>query len=126
MEKKCKVYKGDDLIFEGNMLEVAEYLGLAKSTISRAVSENRPTKNGYLIVYHYIEKESKYGAEIERRLKLYGNTCFQNHKDEILKYLDSKGIQYKIKWYEFPKEKGFCENKRGRPRKNGNWYIELI
>ena len=129
-QKICKVYKDDKVIFEGNLTEIAKFLDVTKSAISKAVIDERPTKNGYHIVItnksgEIKKQENEYGAEIERRLKIYGNTCFQNHKDEILKHLDSKGINYKIELYKFPKEKGFCENK-DKKLKSSNWYIELI
>ena len=75
------------------------------------------------------DKHDKWGIEVERRLKLYGNTCFYKHKPEILEYLDSKGIKYNCYWYYYSDlEDGFGNKRRSRGKSpdSGNWYIELI
>lgn len=122
MSDTLELYYHDKLIMKGNLIQVSDEIGLGIDRVRQIANDGRITRKGYQIVIVGRNKDiKKYCEDVERRLLFYGNTCFTKHKKEVLEHLDSKGIKYKIKWYEFPVDENIIQKKG----KDGNWLIEL-
>lgn len=125
---KYKILDGDQVIFDGSSIEIAEKFGIKPKDLGTYADNHTKLLSKYYVVRNgkvmaerpkKIVQSSKHQDNLEyliKHLRKYGNTCFNGKIDDYIEELKEVGLEPRIRQV-------VSRNMAGRKEKW--WVLEL-